>query len=59
MISSQTAHSSLRHFSGRIISPLFLWNKFYDQQIPNALALALATFSIFSLTIIFLYLAGD
>ena len=37
---SQTALSSSHHFSGRTSHTLFLCNKYFDQKIPNALALA-------------------
>ena len=48
---SQTALSSSHHFSGRTSYTLFLCNKYFDQKLTDALALA--AFSMFGLTILF------
>ena len=54
---SQTALSSSKHFSGRTSHTLFLCNKYFEQKLPDALALA--AFSMFGLTILFLYQSRD
>ena len=54
---SQTAWSGSQHFLGRIINPLLLCNKSFDQKLRDALALA--EFSMFDLTILFLYQKRD
>ena len=54
---SETALSSSQHFSGRTSHTLFLCNKYFDQKLPYALALA--ALSMFDLRILFLYQSRD
>ena len=54
---SQTALSDSQHFSGRTSHTLFLCKKYFDQKLPDALAQA--AFSMFGLTILFLYQSRD
>ena len=51
---SQTSWSGSQHFLGRINNSLLLCNNSFDQKLPDALALA--GFSMFGLTIIFVIL---
>ena len=54
---SQTARSGYQHFLGRISNYPLLCNKTFDQKLPDALALA--DFSMFGLTVLFLYQSRD
>ena len=54
---SQTARSGYQHFLGRVSNYPLLCNKTFDQKLPDALALA--DFSMFGLTVLFLYQSRD
>ena len=54
---SQTARSGSQHFLGKISNPLLFCNKSFDQKTPDALALG--GFSMFGVTILFLYQSRD
>ena len=54
---SQTALSGSQHFLGRINYPLLLYNKSFEQNLPDALAKA--GFSMIGLTILSVYQSRD